>query len=463
MFDFDLDKHSINHIHFIGIGGISMSALAQILINFDYKVTGSDMNDSEITKKLSSQGATIHMGHNKNNISNPDLVVYTAAVKENNPELVEARTKEIPILSRAEMLGLLMKKFKNNIAVAGTHGKTTTTSMISVILDYNKYSPTILVGGQLDNIGGNVKVGSRDYFVTEACEYVGSFLKFFPTIGIILNIEEDHLDYFKDLDHIKETFKEFIDLIPKDGLLIAYGDDPNIQSIIDHVHCNLVTYGKDNNSDYYPSNISFNDLGYPSFDLYKRDEFLGKINLKVPGEHNLFNSLASIACCHHFGIDIDHINEALNTFGGTHRRFDLLGHINNIKIVDDYAHHPTEIEATLKALSNMDHNNLWCVFQPHTFTRTLCLLDEFSQALAEVDNLIITDIYAAREKDTGEIHSKDLVKKIKKHNDKVKYMKEFDSIVNYIYENAKPNDLVITMGAGNVNSIGEQLVQKLKG
>lgn len=462
MFNFDLDKHNINHVHFIGIGGISMSALAQILIHFDYKVSGSDMKNSNITDKLTSLGVKIHIGHSKENIQNQDLIVYTAAVSSDNPELIAAKEKNIPILSRAEMLGLIMKGFKNNIAVAGTHGKTTTTSMASVILDYNKKNPTILVGGQLDNIGGNVKVGSKDFFITEACEYVGSFLKFFPTTGIILNIEEDHLDYFRDLDHILDTFRDFIKLIPKDGILIANGDDLNVQKLLDSCHCKTITYGKNNSSNYYPVNIQFNTLGFPSFDLYKDDDFIGKIQLQVPGHHNLYNSIAAIACCYEYGLDICHINEALQTFIGTHRRFDILGDIKGIKVVDDYAHHPTEIKATLNALSNMDFNNLWCVFQPHTFTRTISLLNEFAQAFDGVDNLIISDIYAAREKDTGQVHSKDLVNKINSLNNTSVYMSDFDSIVDYIYKNAKPNDLVITLGAGNVNLIGQKLINKLK-
>lgn len=463
MIDFDLDRHAIHHVHFIGIGGISMSAIAEILLDLGYKVSGSDMKASNTTQRLSDKGAYIHIGHHKANISSCDLIVYTAAVKEDNPEFIAAKELKIPTLSRAEILGLIMKKFNTSIAVAGTHGKTTTTSMLSIILQYNHFDPTILVGGQLDAIGGNVRIGSRDYFLTEACEYVGSFLKFFPKIGIILNIEEDHLDYFKDIDHINQTFTEFANLIPSDGFLFAYNDDMNIKKILPNISCPIITYGEQDHNDYNATNIKYDKNGFPSFDVFFKKNLLGNIQLQVPGKHNVSNALAAVACAHSLGIDIGNISKSLYSFKGTHRRFDVLGVVNDIKIIDDYAHHPTEIKATLQAISNVPHNKLWCIFQPHTYTRTKSLLNDFASSFDGIDHLIITDIYAAREKDTGEIHSKDLVREIENNNQNVKYIKDFEDIVDYILKHAQPNDLVLTMGAGDINNVAKMLLEKLKG
>lgn len=459
MINFNLDKHAIKHIHFIGIGGISMSAIAEVLLNFDYQVSGSDMKSSQITEKLVSKGANISIGHNENNLTSCDLVVYTAAVKMDNPELIKARALNIPIISRAEMLGLLMKDFKNSIAVSGTHGKTTTTSMISLILEFSDFNPTILVGGELDEIGGNVKVGSRDYFVTEACEYVGSFLKFFPNIGVILNVEEDHLDYFKDLDHIIDTFTQFANLIPTDGFLLAYNDDENIQKILPKVDCNLITFGSKKDSTYRYDHLNFDNGGFPQFDVFHKDVHLGHFTLNVPGIHNVINSLAAIACCHALGVPTSKIATKLSSFKGTHRRFDLLGSVNDFTVVDDYAHHPTEIKATLQAASKLPHNKIWCIFQPHTYTRTKSLLKEFASSFDDADQVIIADIYAAREKDTGEIHATDLVDEIKSNNKNALYMNDFEKITTYIKEHAKPKDLILTMGAGDIYEVGKMLLK----
>lgn len=458
MINFDLDKHDIKHIHFVGIGGISMSAIAEVLLTFDYTVSGSDMNASSITDKLTEKGANIYIGHHESNLQPCDLVVYTAAIKNDNPELIKAHKLNIPIVSRAEMLGLLMKKFERSIAISGTHGKTTTTSMISLILEFSDFNPTIMVGGELDQIGGNVKVGGRKYFVTEACEYVGSFLKFFPQIGIILNIDEDHLDYFRNLDHIIETFTEFAKLIPEDGSLIVFKDDPNIEKVLQKIDCNVITYGSNNSCDYWYSDIKFDHLGLPSFDVFHKDILLGNFQLNVPGIHNVYNALAAITCCHTLGVSVQKIMKNLVAFHGTHRRFDLIGKLNDITIVDDYAHHPTEIKATLEAASKIPHNNLWCIFQPHTYTRTKSLLDDFASSFDNADRIIITDIYAAREKDTGEIHSLDLVKKIKQFHKNVTYIDDFEKIVTYIREHAQPKDLILTMGAGDIYKVGKMFL-----
>jgi UDP-N-acetylmuramate--alanine ligase len=460
MIDFNLDKHDVNHIHFIGIGGISMSAIAEVLLTFGYKVSGSDMKASSITEKLSNKGANIAIGHDENHLPDCNLVVYTAAVKNDHPELMKAKKKNIPIVSRAEMLGLLMKKFKKSIAISGTHGKTTTTSMVSLILEYSDFDPTILVGGELDEIGGNVKVGNGEYFITEACEYVGSFLKFFPNIGIILNIDEDHLDYFKDLDHIINTFIQFAKLIPKNGFLIAFKDDPNVEKVLSKVDCPTITYGSNATCDYFTKNIEFNEKGFASFDVFHKNKSLGTFELSIPGKHNVDNALAAIACCHTLGVPVEMIIKNLKLFHGTHRRFDLLGTLGDITVVDDYAHHPTEIKATLKAARNVPHNQLWCIFQPHTYTRTKALLNDFAHSFIDADKIIISDIYAAREKDTGEIHSKDLVEKIKLQNKDVIYMNNFEEIAEYVRTMAQPKDLVLTMGAGDIYQVGKIFLNK---
>lgn len=462
MIHLDLTEQGIKHIHFIGIGGISMSAIAELLLSFNYIVSGSDMHASKITEKLSQKGATIHIGHSVENIQDCDLVVYTAAIRSDNPELKKARELNIPIIDRAKMLGLLMKKFTNSIAVSGTHGKTTTTSIVSLILEHSGFQPTILVGGELDEIGGNIKIGESDYLVTEACEYVESFLKFFPTLGIILNIEADHLDYFRDLQHITEAFTKFAQLIPKDGHLVAFYDDENVRRLLPQVDCQVITYGIKETSDYMAKNILYNETGFPSFDVYFRGEPLGRFQLSIPGYHNICNALAAIAATHTLGAPIEKIRKTLNYFRGTHRRFDILGTAGDRTIVDDYAHHPTEIQATLQAASTYPHHRLWCVFQPHTFTRTKSLLNDFAVSFRCADKVIIADIYAAREKDTGEIHAKDLVHAIRQHHPDAVYIESFEKIAEYLSIHTQPKDLILTMGAGDIYKVGEMLLEKLK-
>ncbi len=453
---------TINHIYCIGIGGIGLSAIAEILIIKGYQVSGSDIKGSDITKRLDKLGATIYTGHDKDNIQNVDLVVYTAAVSSDNPELKFAKENNIPCMSRAEMLGHIMRAYKNNVAVSGTHGKTTTTSMISLILENSSMDPTILVGGKLDKIGGNVKVGNSPYLVTEACEYVDSFLKLSPRIEVILNIDSDHLDYFKDIDHIVSSFEKFANLVPDDGLIVAYSANAFVKSIINKVSCKVITFGFDSSCDYYAANIKFNSEGMPMFDVVYQNKWLSNVQLSIPGEHNINNSLAAFACCHSLGAPIDKIASTLQCFNGTQRRFDIIGTTSkDIKVVDDYAHHPEEIKATLKACTNVPHKQLWCVFQPHTFTRTKALFNEFIDAFDCADKVIITDIYAAREKNIYKINSSDLVSEIKKShpNKDICYLSSFDDIKSKVCENALPNDLVITMGAGDIYKVAEMIVE----
>ncbi len=444
-----------NSIYFIGIGGSSMSGLAEIMIEKGIKVLGSDRNNNSLTEKLIKNGATIHIGHDASNLEKPDLVVYTAAISPDNVELVKAKELGVEVLERSEFLGMIMEDYKYNICISGTHGKTTTTSMISSIFLMDKKDPTITIGGELDLIDGNIKIGNGEYFIVESCEYKDSFLKFHPYLAIITNIEADHLDYFKDLNQVIKSFEDFVSLVPKDGGIVINAEHPNTKGIIDNFSGNMITFGL-KYGDVHAQNIKFGELGYPNFDVIYKDEFYINVSLSVAGMHNILNALASIAACIFFNIDKLSIVQGLRQFKSPHRRFYLLGEVNNIKVIDDYAHHPTEIKAVISSLKNMKINEIYMVFQPHTYSRTKSLYDEFCICFNGLENLhlIITDIYAAREKDPLDINSKMLVDSIKNENVDAIYIEDFDEIVKYIWGKAKKGDIVITVGAGDVNKIG---------
>ncbi|MGL4911126.1 MAG: UDP-N-acetylmuramate--L-alanine ligase [Romboutsia sp.] len=449
------------NIHFIGIGGISMSALAEICLNKGYKVSGSDANESYLLDKLRSQGANIFIGHEKEHISdNVDMVVYTAAVHEDNAELVAAHEKNKLTMNRAAFLGQIMREYKNSIAVSGTHGKTSTTSMLSTIFQYADLDPTILVGGNLSTIGGNVKIGNSDHFITEACEYVDSFLNFNPKISIVLNIEEDHLDYFSGLDEIKASFNKFGKLLPKDGHFIINGDDENTDDILHEVKASIIKYGRNSSNDAIIKNIDFNENGCGIFELDLNGKNLGIFEINVPGLHNIYNATAAILTAFVSSIDLELIRDNIKSYKGVGRRFEVKGNYNDALIVDDYAHHPTELKATLSACKKMKKSKLWCIFQPHTYTRTKSLLNEFSEAFYSADKVIITDIYAARENDPGDIHSRDLVEKLYQNHVDVTYISKFEDIVDYLRDNVRENDLVITAGAGPIYKVAEELVEE---
>lgn len=457
-----MDNFNLKHIesgsrvHFVGIGGISMSALAEILHKNGCIVTGSDISCSNITKKLENMGIKIYLGHNENNVFGSELVVYTAAVKSDNKELIYAKNNNICTIERARLLGELMRKYACPIAVSGTHGKTTTTSMLAVTLIKSGLSPTVTVGGELPEINGNLFVGNNEYFVLEACEYVDSFLSFYPKIAIITNIEEDHLDYFSGIEQIIASFNKFAKKLPKDGLLVINFDDKNAIKASENLDCKIISYSlKDKNADFYANNIAFDEFSTPYFDIYKKGEFFGKIKLSVTGIHNVYNSLSVIAVCDFLGLNKNDIITNLQSYCGTKRRFEKKGEYNGAIIIDDYAHHPTEVLATLNAAKNYKNSKVYCVFQPHTYTRTKALLCEFAKSLSVADEVIVTDIYAAREKDTGDIHSKDLVKITKN----AKYFKNFDEIESYIKNSVNKGDIVITMGAGDVYKIGENITK----
>ena len=455
-------KIDFNHpvsIYFVGIGGISMSGLAEILNQAGFKVSGSDAKESAITKMLEDQGIRVFYGQHSENITTDiDCVVFTSAIHPDNPEYQAVMQLNIPHLTRAELLGQIMKNYNTPIAISGTHGKTTTTSMVSDILMAADTDPTISVGGILETIGGNIRVGNSDYFVTEACEYTNSFLSFFPKYSIILNIEEDHMDFFHDLQEIRDSFHTFAKLLPEDGLLIINGDIENYEEITHDLPCRVLTFGSSNRCDYYPAEITYNSFGHICALVHTTQGDSFTITLKVPGKHNLYNAMAAIALSDYLGIDRKTALDALKVFVGSKRRFEYKGSLGDISIIDDYAHHPTEIAATLTAAKNYPHNEIWCVFQPHTFTRTKAFMDEFAHALSLADHVVLADIYPARETDNLGISSRDLQAKIMALGKDVHYFSSFDAIENFLLENVIHNDMVITMGAGDIVKVGEKLL-----
>ena len=417
---YQIDFHKPLSIHFIGIGGISMSGLAEILLEEGFTISGSDSKKSPLTSLLESKGAKIYYGQRASNISDSvQVVVYTAAIHPDNPEFACAKEKGIPMLTRAQLLGQIMRNYDTSIAVAGTHGKTTTTSMLSHILLKGECDPTISVGGILPAIGGNIRVGQSETFLTEACEYTNSFLSFFPTIGIILNIDADHLDFFKDIDDIRHSFRKFAELLPAEGALIINADTPKYEMITENLPCKVITYGLEHDAEYTATNITYDELGHATFHVLHNGEDLGTCSLKVPGIHNVSNALASIAAGQLLDLSTEVIFDGLKDFGGTDRRF-----------------------------------------QPHTYTRTKALLPEFAKALTLADHVVLADIYAARETDNLGISSRNLQEKIVELGTPCEYFPTFDEIENFLLENCTQGDLLITMGAGDVVNIGEQLLGK---
>ena len=458
---YQIDFNNPIHIHFIGIGGISMSGLAEILLKENFKISGSDAKNSDIVDNLITMGAIVNIGQRASNITDDiDLVVYTAAIHEDNEEFAACIEKNIPMITRAQLLGQIMNNYKYSVAVSGTHGKTTTTSMLSQIFTEADVDPTISVGGILDSIGGNVRVGKSDYFVTEACEYTNSFHAFYPYISIILNVDADHLDFFSGIEEIIESFHTFATNLPENGTLIVNGDMDCLPQVTKDLKCNILTFGLNDTNKYSPADIEADEQGHMNYTLMVDGVAKERVHLNIGGTHNVANSLAAIAVADLLGIERTYTLAGLACFGGAHRRFELKGSLGNVTVIDDYAHHPTEIKATLTTALHTPHNELWVVFQPHTYTRTHALFNEFADALKGFDHVILVDIYAAREKDTGLVHAKELAAKIKELGTDTKYFRSFDAVENYLLLNCKKNDLLITMGAGDVYLIGEELLGK---
>ena len=446
-------------IHMIGIGGISMSGIAEILINWGFEVSGSNNVDSEIIHILNHAHIKTFIGHDAKNVEGADCVVYTAAIKPDNPELVHAKELGIPVIERSDFLGELTRCYENTIAVSGTHGKTTTTSLVALCFMEALRDPSIQVGAIIKELGGNYRVGNSENFIIEACEYVESFLKFSPRSEIILNIDNDHLDYYKNLENIKNAFIKYVKLLPEDGHLVINADDPNCLDLPVYSNAHAIKYGIENEDvDFSAQNIIFDENGFPEFDCYKSNEFFSHFKLSIPGRHNVLNALACIALCDAYGISASCMKSALEKFTGADRRFQYKGIVNGAKVYDDYGHHPTEVLATARALNNKKFNKSWVVFQPHTYSRTFNLLDEFAHALLSFDNIIITDIYAARENNTYNISSKDLVDAIIKLGKSATYISSLDDCASYLKEHVQKDDIVLTLGAGTVTDIGPMIV-----
>lgn len=448
------------HIHMIGIGGVSMSGIAEILKHWGFVVTGSDRSESDTTRKLNLDGIHVVIGHDIDMVSKSDIVVYTAAIQQDDPELVRARKLGIETVERATFLGYITKAFKDTICISGTHGKTTTTSMVSMCFMEACKDPSIQVGATLKAINGNYRIGNSEHFIIEACEYVESFLKFYPKAEIILNIDNDHLDYFKNIENINRAFVKYVGLLPDDGLLVTNIDNKYCSELHKYTNAKVVTYAIENDkANFVARNITFNKNGFPSFDVYYNNAFFASFDLSVPGPHNVLNALACIALCNSYGIEKADIKEALKKYTGAHRRFEYIGNFKGASVYDDYGHHPTEIKATAIGLKKKQYHRSWVVFQPHTYSRTKNLLNEFADSLTYFDNIIITDIYAARESDTYGVSSMDIVNKIKELGRKATYISKFEDIVSYLDEHVEKDDIILTLGAGTVTKIGPMLTK----
>lgn len=445
-------------VHFIGIGGISMSGIAEIVKSLGGIVSGSDIQESQITEKLIQDGMNIKIGHHPEMIKDADIIIYTAAIHEDDPEMLETKKLNKENYERAEFLGIISKQYENSICISGTHGKSTTTGIVSMCFLEANLNPTIQIGAMLSQINGNTYIGGKKYLIMEACEYVDSFLHFHPTSIIITNIDNDHLDYFKNLDNIKTSFNKYVNLLPQNGILVKNNDDVNSNNVENGFNGLVITYGIKNNAQYMAKNIKVNDLGHYSFDIYYQDKMLTNISLNINGEHNIYNALAAFALCHNYIDDIEVIKNGLEKYRGVGRRFEYLGLCNGAYVYDDYAHHPTEIKTTLESVKKIKHNQDYCIFQSHTYSRTKEHLEAFADVLSNFDNVIIAPIYPAREINTFNISEDMLVAKIKEKNPNVIYLDSFDKITNYIKNTIQEKDLVITVGAGPINKVAQDLI-----
>ncbi|MHB1127112.1 MAG: UDP-N-acetylmuramate--L-alanine ligase [Bacillota bacterium] len=448
--------------HFIGIGGAGMSGLAKILLEMGYPVSGSDLRSSNTINKLEQMGAMINIGHRTENItSGVGLVVVSSAIPIVNPELAEARDRGLDIIHRGEMLARLMQE-REGIAVAGAHGKTTTTSMISVALIQGGLDPTIIVGGEISEIGGNARLGAGQHLVAEADESDGSFLRLSPKMAVVTNIEEDHLDYYGNLEKILEAFKEFIGKVPENGLVILGTDSPWVRKVSGCARSKTVSYGLREDADYTARNISFSGITSVS-EIYFRDEKLGMLELTVPGKHNIINALGAIATGHQLGLSLPQMADALRQFRGVQRRFQAIGLVSGIQVVDDYAHHPTEVKETLNAARQAVTGRLVVVFQPHRYSRTKHFYEEFGASFAEADELIIMSIYPAGEKPIPGVDAQMVVDAANNHRGRRShYLNTKEEVVEFLSHHCQPGDLVLTMGAGDVWKVGVELVEQLQ-
>jgi UDP-N-acetylmuramate--alanine ligase len=451
----------IRKIHFVGIGGIGMSGIAEVLLNLGYQVSGSDIRESEITRRLGELGGEISYGHRMENVREVDVVVTSTAVKGDNPEVLEAHRLLVPVIPRAEMLAELMR-MKYGIAVAGTHGKTTTTSMVATVLSHGGIDPTAVIGGRLDSLGSNAKLGQGKFLVAEADESDGSFLHLSPTIAVVTNIDADHLDFYRDLDQIKDTFVDFINKVPFFGLAVLCLDDPNLQALIPRVKKRFVTYGLATQADFNATDIEHREER-TSFVVHHRGERLGGLSIRMPGRHNVLNALATVAVAMELGLPFSVIAEGFRDFGGVNRRFQVRHDAGGIMVVDDYGHHPAEIRATLAAARDGWDRRVVAVFQPHRYTRTRALFDEFVTAFYQADHLVVMDIYPAGEEPIPGVDARALAEGISGHGHKdTHYQPDREAALSHLLAEVREGDIVITLGAGNIWQVGEDLARRLR-
>ena len=454
-------KRKIQHIHFVGIGGIGMSGIAEVLHNLGYHISGSDLKETEVTRRLQGLGCEISYGHRKENVKEADVVVVSSAVRKDNPEVDVAEQRLIPVIPRAEMLAELMR-MKYGVAIAGTHGKTTTTSLIATVLAAGGLDPTVVIGGRLNSIGSNARLGQGEYLVAEADESDGSFLKLMPTLAVVTNIDPEHLDYYHGIEEIKETFLGFLDKIPFYGLAVLCLDHPNIQSLIPRLKKRFTTYGLTTQADFQAKEIVFQELS-TSFDVLHHQREIGRLTIRMPGIHNVYNSLATLATAFELEIPFKTVQETLRDFSGIQRRFQIKGEKKGILIVDDYGHHPVEIIATLKAARTGWERRIVAVFQPHRYTRTQALFQDFLTAFNDANVLILTDIYPAGEDRIEGVEAKGLFEGIRDHGHKdVTYLSDKREVVDHLLRILVPGDLVITLGAGDIWQVSDELLKKLE-
>lgn len=457
MFDIDYCLEHSKRIHFIGIGGAGMCPLAEILHEKGYQLSGSDNNESDTLNRIRALGIPVVLGQSADNIKDAEMVVFTAALLPDNPELCAARNANISTFERSKLFGAVTRKFKNCIGVCGTHGKTTTTSMLTQMLMLAGKDPSAVIGGKLPLINANGRTGKSDIIVCEACEFANTFLDLSPSVAVILNIDNDHLEFFKTVDNLIASFTKFAELA-RDTVIYNGDDEKTLKAVSGITGKKLITFGLEPQNDYYPYNITFNNGAYPAFEIIRRGENIGRVKLAVPGKHNIFNALAAIAAADNAGADNNICLTALESFNGAGRRFEHLGTYNGVTICDDYAHHPAELKVTLEAAKKMNYSRVWAVFQPFTFSRTYMLLDDFADVLKIADKVVLTEIMGSREVNTYDIHTQDLAEKI----DGCVWFETFEKTADYLYQNAKENDLIITLGCGDVYKIAKLLIKRYK-
>ncbi len=442
-------------LHFVGIGGSGMCPMAEILHKKGYLISGSDINESDTLERVKGWGIPVYMGQRAENIGDAEAVVYTAACKQDNPELVAARERGIPTLERSVMLGMLTDKYGCLVGVSGTHGKTTTTAMLTQIMMEAGRDPSAIIGGKLPLIGSNSRAGSSELIVCEACEYVDSFLQLSPAVSVILNIDADHLDYFKTVDNIIRSFHQFAEQTSQ--TIVVNGDNANAMKSVEGITGRrIVTFGLDAANDYYPAGLKEEPSACEDFTLMHRGEALGRIEMKVPGQHNMLNAVAACAAAHSMGVEAKAVCEAVRHFTGVHRRFEVLGEFEGVTVADDFAHHPTELTAVLSSAMRMGYRKVWAVFQPHTYSRTYKLLDDFAKALSIPDCLVMTEILPVRETNIYNIHTSDLAAKVPGSV----WFQSFEEIADYVMEKAQPGDLILTLGGGDIYKCANLIVAK---